>query len=136
MTSQSPLGAEVAARTPAKPAHPRRRHGVQQPECHSRRHRRRGGPRRTAGATAPRGDGQQAHAQAAAVQSMAGLASLRLDIGRHGHGLRAQRATLAPRQRKCGRGSAAARGLRALDHGGGRGAFGALKVMVRRACLG
>ena len=64
------------------------------------------------------------------------LASLRIDIGRHGHGRRAQSATLAPRQRECSRGSAAARGSRALDHGGGGGALGALKEVVRLACLG
>ena len=31
--SQPPLGADVSARTPAKPAHRRRRHGVQEPVC-------------------------------------------------------------------------------------------------------
>ena len=70
------------------------------------------------------------------MQSMACIASLRFDIGRHGHGRRAQCASLAPRQRACGHGSAAARGPRALDHGGGGGAFGALKALVRLACLG
>ena len=136
MMSQPPLGAEVAARTSAKPAHARRRYGVQQPVCHNRRHWRRGGSRRTTGAAAPRGDRQQDHAQTAAVQSMACIASLRLDIGRHGNGRRAQSALLAPRQRACGRGSAVARGSRALDDGSGGGAFGTLKVVVRLACMG
>ena len=67
---------------------------------------------------------------------MAGVASLRLGIGRHGDGRRAKSALFAPRQRACGHGGAAARGPRALDRGGSGGALGALQAVISRSRLG